>query len=541
MDKYADGGVLTAVAKSKTIPTVLFQEGFHIRKNEYAFNLYELARWFRSKLLSPWFEGSDGMRADYVAVWSHRGMKEELLRRGRQPDTISVVGNPLVTAIQSHSTVPLHSPRVVMVVHQSLNPRHASKTWNDQFYIGVTNIACSLGCKVLFKPHPRHIDDGDLVELRKRVETAIANCHGKIEWVDRNISSEELLSQCDAVITANSVSAYAALRMGLPTVFIRTPRSANELLEKMGQSGEIIYCRDWHEVDYVLKKVISNEDFRKHWQCAGPVAANKLSGDPNVIDGGFLVSGNTLELIRRQFNCLLIHYTPDSLTAPGMSNRCMRNAVAAYDVVITTKKQDIPLYENLHAKRIIFSLQGFDPKIHRPVSLTANQKQRLGCDVIFVGQYMKDRGACLNALCSSQEMDMRIYGMGWNSRNVPSALRPLFYGPAIGDEYAKVISASKISLGFLNHLVSDTYTTRTFEIPACGGFLLAERTKMHQQLFVEDSEVVFFSSAGELIDKVRVYLNNEEERKKIANAGYMKVISAGYTWRHLMEKILSEI
>ena len=269
--------------------------------------------------------------------------------------------------------------------------------------------------------------------------------------------------------------------------------------------------------------------------------AARFKPDMLWIDGGFLVSDKALESIRHQFNCFLVHYTPDSLAAPGMSNRCMRKAVAAYDAVVTTKQQDIPLYKHLCARRIIFSLQGYDPSIHRPAALSTDERRRLSCDVSFIGQYMKDRAAVLNTLSCYQELNLRLYGTGWNCRAASPKLKSLFYGPAVGDEYAKAICASRISLGFLNHLVGDTYTTRTFEIPACAGFFLAERTEMHQQLFLEDSEAVFFSSVEELKDKIRFYLKHDKERKKIANAGYRKVTSTGYTWRHLTEKTLYEI
>ncbi|MFA5779092.1 MAG: glycosyltransferase [Elusimicrobiota bacterium] len=259
------------------------------------------------------------------------------------------------------------------------------------------------------------------------------------------------------------------------------------------------------------------------------------------IDGGFFISNETLEIIRHKFNCKIIHYTPDSLFSPGMSNRCMSGAISAYDEVVTTKEQDLSTYEKLGARHVIFSLQGFDPDIHRPVSLTADEKQEFGCDVSFVGQCMKDRANSLDYLSRSLKLNLRIYGTDWDSRSVPARLKPLFHGPAIGHDYAKVVCASKITLGFLNREVRDTFTTRTFEIPACGGFLLAERTSIHQKLFAEDSEAAFFSSDEELKDKVNFYLTNENVRERIAKAGHLKVMTAGYTWEKLMEKIISEI
>jgi hypothetical protein len=285
MDKYAEGGILTAIAKRKGIPTVLFQEGFHARMSNYSLNLYDLACWLRSKVLASWFSGGcDGMQADYAAVWSKYGMKEDLVKRGRPADTIFVIGNPLQPVLQNRELSPLHSSPVIMIAHQPLNHRYASKAWNNAFYKEVVRILCNLGYKVLFKAHPRCVSEGELTNLKAEIKKGISGLPGKMEWIDRNIIAEELLLQCDALITPISVTAYTALRIGMPTVFIRTPYNRSALLEEMGQAGEIIYLSSYQDVGLTLRQVLSNEEMRKHWHKAGPLAANKLSGDSDNFD-----------------------------------------------------------------------------------------------------------------------------------------------------------------------------------------------------------------------------------------------------------------
>ena len=68
----------------------------------------------------------------------------------------------------------------------------------------------------------------------------------------------------------------------------------------------------------------------------------------------------------------------------------------------------------------------------------------------------------------------------------------IHFTDVIGDDYRKTICSSKIVLGFLRKVNADTQTSRTFEIPACGGFMLMERTENQQRLFEEGKEAEYF-------------------------------------------------
>lgn len=82
-----------------------------------------------------------------------------------------------------------------------------------------------------------------------------------------------------------------------------------------------------------------------------------------------------------------------------------------------------------------------------------------------------------------------------------------------------------------------TIKTRTFEIPACGGFLLTGKPDEDlTQYYIPGKEVEVYSSLGELKAKCQYYLNNEEARVKIAKAGYERTIR-----EHTYERRFTEI
>jgi spore maturation protein CgeB len=62
-----------------------------------------------------------------------------------------------------------------------------------------------------------------------------------------------------------------------------------------------------------------------------------------------------------------------------------------------------------------------------------------------------------------------------------------------------------------------------------------------QEFYREGKEAEFFDSPVEFIDKARFYVNNEAARKKIAAAGYARVIASGNDIYSRMRQWLADV
>ena len=107
-----------------------------------------------------------------------------------------------------------------------------------------------------------------------------------------------------------------------------------------------------------------------------------------------------------------------------------------------------------------------------------------------------------------------------------------------GDDYAKAICSFSINLCFLRKLNRDLQTTRSIEIPACGAFMLAERTAEHRRLLDEGVEAEFFDNRDELLSKCRHYLSHEEERVRIAAVGRQRCVQSHYSYDDQLQGVL---
>ncbi len=259
------------------------------------------------------------------------------------------------------------------------------------------------------------------------------------------------------------------------------------------------------------------------------------------IDKGLTIHPKTLELAKAmQVECKIIGFSPDDMINPANQSRHFLQGLPLYDFYITTKSYNVSEIQELGCSKVFFMENAFDPHTHRPLPVDGTDRERLGGPVGFIGQWELERAESLRKLALAG-IPVRVWGYTWERmKNVPAGLilenRPLW-----GDEYARALSSFDINLCFLRKCNRDLQTTRTIEIPACGAFMLAERTEEHLRMFAEGQEAEFFTDEEEFIRKVRYYLSDPDKRMSIANRGLKRCLRDGYSYGERINQILERI
>lgn len=230
-----------------------------------------------------------------------------------------------------------------------------------------------------------------------------------------------------------------------------------------------------------------------------------------------------------------------------------------FTLVSTTDEGALKYYKGKGINNVILLQWGVNPRLYLPIV----DNNVLDQDMTFVGQRFGERVKYINKLMR-KGFSVKAYGSGWSGSRLSF------------EEMLKVFHNSKINLNFTEIYKYNIWQSwrpllriflerdsgnfkfrgwnlrdnlneylggfkrmikgRNFEIPACGGFLLTGYAEGLEKYYELGKEVVVFKDDEDLFYKCRYYLENEDERKKIALAGYERTIN-----HHVYEKRISDI
>jgi len=251
-----------------------------------------------------------------------------------------------------------------------------------------------------------------------------------------------------------------------------------------------------------------------------------------------------------------------------------------FTLVSTTDSEALSKYHRAGIKNVIKTQWAANTFLYQPQNNAEfNAQQRGIYGITFVGKNYGNRGKYISFLKNSQ-LPAEGYGSGWEKGRVSQ------------EQMLEFFSNSKINLnftespylGFMNKLkfmsklflerqsfLGDwnfkfqifrqrrIFTTnfkffrqaiigaqrkqikgRTFEIPACGGFLLTGDADNLRDYYIDGKEIVIFENKNDLAEKCKYYLEHDAERQQIAEMGYQRTIKE-HTYAHRFREIFKAL
>jgi len=238
---------------------------------------------------------------------------------------------------------------------------------------------------------------------------------------------------------------------------------------------------------------------------------------PDIVITGFHFDKPFIEVCKR-LNVKNVLWDMDGTYFYGHSLDEFKN----YDFIFTLSKFSEKLFNKLGVGSCWLPL-AFDQEIFKPL----NYKKKL--DIFFAGSNLPNRinnhKKYLIPLIEKYGHKLYLAGYGWRKTNIINSCK---YLGEIPYKFLNLLyNLSKINLNILRDDIENDYLTinsRFFEILGSGSFQISSEIKGIHELFEINKEIVMASSREEMLELVEYYLNNEEERLKIANRGYEKAI-----------------
>ncbi len=164
-----------------------------------------------------------------------------------------------------------------------------------------------------------------------------------------------------------------------------------------------------------------------------------------------------------------------------------------YDLLLSSTQRYLDNYKNL-VKYGVWFPNGYPSDLIKP-----NPDILRSHDVGFCGSSIPQRNVIIDII----EKELKIK-------------RDIF---VIGDDMVTALSSYKIAF---NYNIADDINYRTFEATGAGAMLLTNYTPNLEKIFDIGKEIVTYKSVDDLLEKIRYYTENDNERNAIAEAGLLR-------------------
>jgi len=161
--------------------------------------------------------------------------------------------------------------------------------------------------------------------------------------------------------------------------------------------------------------------------------------------------------------------------------------------------------------------------------------ERYAYDLAYVGSDIKGQARTRRYLLPATKYNFGLFGnwqpqyrfrfwRNWRSFEYQKMLRKISQGKISLNAESILYSNAKINLNFSSQECVDynAINDRIYKVLACRGFLITDKVRASEEII---SDCVVFTDGGkDLIERINFYLENPEERKRIAQRGHEYVV-----------------
>ena len=241
-----------------------------------------------------------------------------------------------------------------------------------------------------------------------------------------------------------------------------------------------------------------------------------------VFRGGYIFPETILE-IKKKSNCKIICFYGDNPYGSKQDPIDFKK-VAAFDLFITKDtyfRDELSLFG---FNNVVFMPHSYDPSFYGQ-SLTVEELSPYRSDVVFIGGHYGYREEFFSGL-TQDHVDFKIWGPRWNTSKDPSVLSKVVSSEGVfGLKKLKIAKATKIFINLINGGNSVRCPDDKPIIYSGAEVFVLSNHKPDMDLVLETGkEIATFKNRDELKGLIKFYLENEDERKKIASRAKERVL-----------------
>lgn len=217
----------------------------------------------------------------------------------------------------------------------------------------------------------------------------------------------------------------------------------------------------------------------------------------------------------------------------GGNRPWVTESIDCFDLFCTYNSHMLDALADAGARQVAWIPFAWDPEIH-PMHPYGNFEY----DVLFVGNGDEHRSKWLSEILSNpiaKNWNAAIYGR-WPKGMCRAFDDVVHHKHVVGEEMAKLVACSRITLNILRVQNEGSHNMRTFETPGCGGVLASQFSDEQAEFLNAPEGAILFQDPDDAVLKIASALSKDGYLDRVAAKG--RDLIHGHTYRDRAQQIV---